>query len=387
MKLMGGYLALMVTAAMPVIGLNLCWGQSRTEERGVTIYKPEKAFNGYTLFCHTYEDPRVGPGGVAHMYLIDMRGKVVHEWTAKTAVQLLELLPNGNLLYSTRDRSDISKAGLREIDPESNVVWYYHCRIDHDFRVLDNGNILIHCIMDKMVPELGPELKRCPYMIEITRSKNLVWEWHGEDHIEELKELLGDRWPKVEERIRKDFTFDWAHNNTCESIPENPSGRRDGRFRKGNILFSYRSLDIIGVIDRDTGRIVWAWGTGELDGQHKPTMLPNGHILIFDNGTRRGWSRIIELDPIEERIVWQYKATPPESFFSAYISGAQLLPNGNIFICEGGRGRLFEVTRDGETVWEYKSPFRVKGTYGIYRATRYSPEYVRPLLEARSSSE
>jgi len=27
------------------------------------------------------------------MYLIDMEGKIVHEWTAKTAVQLLEFLP------------------------------------------------------------------------------------------------------------------------------------------------------------------------------------------------------------------------------------------------------------------------------------------------------
>jgi len=39
-----------------------------------------------------------------------------------------------------------------------------------------------------------------------------------------------------------------------------------------------------------------------------------------------------------------------ESFFSPYISGAQLLPNGNIFICEGGPCRLFEITRDGEIV-------------------------------------
>jgi len=363
-----------------ILGIALITGE--VGGKGVTVYKPEKFFEGYTLFCHTYEDPSVGPGGVAHMYLIDMKGNVVHEWTAKTAVQLLELLPNGNLLYSTRDRSNIAKAGLYELDPASNVVWRYHCRIDHDFRVLENGNILIHCIMDKIVPKLGPELKRCPYIIEITRDKELVWEWHGEEHIDELRELLGEeRWRMVERRIREEFPFDWAHNNTCAPIPDNPTGRKDPRFRKGNILFSYRSLDIIGVIDRDTGRIVWAWGPGVLDGQHHPTMLPNGHILIFDNGTRRKWSRVIELDPLKEEIVWEYTGTPKESFFSPYISGAQLLPNGNVFICEGGPCRLFEVTREGEIVWEYRSPFKVKGTYGIYRATRYSPEYVRPLLE------
>jgi len=87
---------------------------------------------------------------------------VVHEWNVKTALQLTELLPNGNLYYTARDRSDINQAGLREIDPEGNIVWSFHCRIDHDFHVMENGHIMIHCIMDKMAPDIGPELKRYP---------------------------------------------------------------------------------------------------------------------------------------------------------------------------------------------------------------------------------
>lgn len=380
MEFVAKYMTLTMAIAMPIwVSNNLCWAQ--TGKNGVTIYNPEKFYRGYTLFCHTYEDPKVGPEGVAHIYLINMEGEVVYEWTAKTAVQFLKLLSNGNLLYSTRDRSNITRAGLREIDTDSNVVWYYHCRIDHDFRVMENGNFIINCIMDKMVPKIGTELKRCPYIIEITPDKKLVWEWHGEEHLDELKELLKGKWQEIEKRIQQNFPFDWAHNNTSDVLPDNLTGRKDRRFRKGNILFSYRSLDIIGVIDRDTGKVVWAWGPGEIDGQHKPTMLPNGNILIFDNGTRRHWSRVIEVDPIEEKIVWEYTGTPKESFFSPYISGAQLLPNGNVFICEGGPGRLFEVTREKEIVWEYKSPYKIKGTYGIYRATRYSPDFVKPLLE------
>ncbi len=37
--------------------------------------------------------------------------------------------------------------------------------------------------------------------------------------------------------------------------------------------------------------------------------------------------------------------------------GAQRLANGNTFICESAFGRLFEVTPEGETVWEYIIPF------------------------------
>jgi len=34
----------------------------------------------------------------------------------------------------------------------------------------------------------------------------------------------------------------------------------------------------------------------------------------------------------------------------------QRLWNGNTFICESAFGRLFEVTAQGETVWEYVIP-------------------------------
>ena len=356
------------------------------------LYKPDKCYNGYTLFCHSYEDPRASESGRGHIYLIDMEGNVVHEWTTQTAQQsFCRLLPDGNLLYPTRDRSRIEAAGLRELDPDSNVVWYYHCRIDHDDQVLANGNLMLHTICDYMVPALGVGLKRNPYILEITRDRKLVWEWRGEEHVDELRDLLpADAWEHFQRRIRNEFSFDWAHNNTCQIIPENATAEKEdararlARFKPGNIIFSYRSVDIIGVIERETGKIVWAWGPGELDGQHKPHMLPNGNILIFDNGTLRGYSRVIELDPLTEEIVWEYTAEPKEEFLSRYISGAQRLPNGNTLICEGAKCHLFEVTTKKEVVWDYVSPFREEGALSTYRCLRYSPEYVRPLLERTS---
>ena len=102
--------------------------------------------------------------------------------------------------------------------------------------------------------------------------------------------------------------------------------------------------------------------------------------MIYDNGTLRGYSRVIELNPLTEEAVWQYTAEPREAFLSRYISGAQRLPNGNTLICEGANCHLFEVTPKGEVVWDYVSPFKEPGAMAVYRCLRYSPEYVRPLL-------
>ena len=38
-------------------------------------------------------------------------------------------------------------------------------------------------------------------------------------------------------------------------------------------------------------------------------------------------------------------------------------------------GRIFII------VWEFRSPFKKKGSLSTYRARRYSLEFVKPLLE------
>ncbi len=390
-------------------------GTYKPGRAGVVLHDRDHAYSGYTLLVHTTDPPDVSAGQASLILLVDMDGVVVHRWVVDTSAQLAELASDGSLYYSTRDRSRIEPggggpAGLYRVTPKGRVSWDFHCRIDHDFCLMDNGHITVHCIMDKMVPAIGPGLRRCPYIVEVTPNRKVVWEWFGEEHLDDISRLCGIAFPlspsvfsgypdQSIENVAPDgsddnshralgvntLLFDWAHNNTCEVLPETPTGERDPRFRAGNILFSYRSLDTIGCIDRETGEIVWAWGRGVLDGQHQPTMLPNGHILVFDNGTLRGWSRVLEIDPLSEEVVWEYSATPRESFFSAYISGAQRLPNGNTLITEGGRDRLLEVTPLGETVWEFRSPFAQAipsaPVHGIYRATRYSPEFVAPLLE------
>jgi hypothetical protein len=358
----------------------------------VDLHDADRAFEGYTLFCETMPEPPRQDERDASIYLVDMAGEVAHEWRVRRSLQsYCRLLPNGNLIHPTHDRSEVARgtAGLFEIDPAGAVVWSFRCRTDHDFQVLDGGGLLVHTITESFCPALGPELKRHPYMVEITREKELLWEWRGQEHLAELERLLGpERWGHVRDRATGEFAFDWAHNNTLQLIGPNAAfeaERASGappRFRPGNVVFSYRSCDVIGVIERPSGRIVWAWGPGVLDGQHKPHMLPGGNLLIFDNGPLRGYSRVIELNPLTEQIEWEYVAEPAEAFFSPYIAGAQRLPNGNTLICEGGRARLFEVTPDKQIVWQFVNPYRnPDARRAIYRCTRYSGEYVRPLLD------
>ncbi|MCP4154202.1 MAG: hypothetical protein GY757_41130, partial [bacterium] len=130
-----------------------------------------------------------------------------------------------------------------------------------------------------------------------------------------------------------------------------------------------------------------------------------GNILIFNNGTQRpmenytsgrcrplmsNYSTVDQLIPPENGIGgynldasnaygpsapnWTYIASPSSDFYASHISGAQRLPDGNTLICNGTAGTFFEVTADGETVWEYVSPYSASTQVGnsVFRAVHYS---------------
>jgi hypothetical protein len=88
------------------------------------------------------------------------------------------------------------------------------------------------------------------------------------------------------------------------------------------------------------------------------------------------FSRVIEVELANKQIVWKYQENRECEFFSPRISNAQRLPNGNTLVCEGDFGRFFEVTSEGELVWEYVNPYFGEGPNGlnnrVFRAYRYS---------------
>jgi Arylsulfotransferase (ASST) len=205
-------------------------------------------------------------------------------------------------------------------------------------------------------------------LVEMTAAGQIVWEWRSWEHLDPAD------YPIVASQERR---TEWTHGNSVEELPG------------GNLLLSFRTISTVAIVERATGAVVWTLGAPPLAQQHAPTRLPNGNLLIFDNGTHRvdhplPHSRVIEVELATKRIVWSYQERRPFDFFSPFISNAQRLPNGNTLICEGNFGRLFEVTAEGEAVWEYVSPHigslpdlpdHAPGNQ-IFRAYRYGQEEV-----------
>lgn len=340
---------------------------------GLTLFRPDKASHGYTLFT-----PMTGMA----TYLIDMNGAIVHRWNLPARPGSYGyLLDNGHLLVNLRTGDEPAPFGgrggrLLELDWDGAVVWaYVEPTLHHDFYRMANGHTMVlgwETVPDAMVPRIqgglpGTEHERgiwCDYFRELTPDHQVVWEWHGYEHLDVTTDVIGPLYRRQE----------WTHANACKVMPN------------GNVLTSFRMTNTIGIIDKQSGALIWKWGADELGGQHDPQLLPNGNILLFDNGwhSRRQapspGSRVIEVNPRRNEICWTYETRPGWNFFSSFISGAQRLANGNTLICEGMKGRFLEVTQAGETVWEYVNPFfgddeRWGRTNLVFRAYRYGPDF------------
>ena len=339
----------------------------RPLQYGVTEYDPARAYPGFTLFS---------PSGGTDSFLIDMRGEIRKKWALPGTVgNYGQLLLNGNLLVTLRspEGPNFNPAGGRilEFDWDGNIVWEHIDHFQHhDFNRLPNGNTLylawelIPTADAKMIggiPGTEHEDGGVYYdqLREVNPAGDIVWEWRMADH------FPFENYPLRANRPREEF----AHANACFVQPD------------GNIILSWRDLDLIALLDRETGKFIWELQDRKWGGQHDPRLLDNGHITLFANGSEQvgpEFSRVLEIDPARGDIVWTYSGTPLDTFYSSRISGAQRLVNGNTFICEGRHGRLFEVTSDGDIVWEFISPHQNVRSDGItrqiFRSLRYGAD-------------
>jgi len=421
-----------------IIGVSILWTYPSVFPHGTTIYKPDKAYSGYTLFS----------ADNFGAFLIDMRGNVVRQWKNVGVVDHpVKMLPGGHIMGATGNRGriigDEDSNDLAIADWDDNILWRHpKAGMHHDFEregnpvgyyvpglepSVDKGKTLI--LSNKVVRKRSitdkPLLDDIIYIVD--EQGKVVWEWLASDHIDEMGFSIEARntmyrYPNyVMSRTAGKVGGDWIHVNTASWIgPNKWYDQGDERFHPENIIYDGRQTNTTGIIDHKTGKIVWHLGpdfesTKELRdigctvGLHHAHVIPRGlpgegNILIFDNGgfagfgapnptapfgmnnARRDYSRVIEIDPIEMKIVWEYNANKAGSrdlakFYSDYVSSAQRLPNGNTLITEGAFGRLFEVTPEYETVWEYISPYyQEKENYNmVYRAYRVPYDYVPQL--------
>jgi len=335
---------------------------------GTTVYNPEKAFNGYTIFIARETGPT----------LVNMNGNVVHMWKGLQGFPA-KLLPGGYVMghlgvrnpkFSYMDQTD-----LVQVDWDGEVVWKFDkfeyiedpgmnegmwmARQHHDYQregsstgyyapgqrpLTNKGNTLILGHKNITNPGISDKELVDDVIYEVTWEGDIVWEWFCSEHFDEMdfsedaKNAMS-RNPNMV--VGKGEVGDWMHINTMSTLGHNQwYDDGDERFHPDNIIIDGRQTNILAIIDKKTEKLVWKVGPdyditpelrslGCMIGPHHTHMIPvglpgAGNILVYDNGgfagygasnpgaptghnnARRDYSRVIEFNPMTLEIVWQY---------------------------------------------------------------------------------
>lgn len=276
----------------------------------------------------------------------------------------VEFTLNGDILWMAPDDGRIS-GDRRE---------HYH----HEFTKLPSGNYLVLglCYVPRKNPE-GKEVKvEISTIIEYAPDGSIVWSWNSKDYFTD-KDLFS----------RKDRAGNYdvmTHMNACTM--------------DGEVLYaSYRDISRVIKIDKKTKKVIASYGgyghfsephsaTGFFRRQHSATLLSDGNLAVVNNDS------VMAPDVVSSVVIFTQmsKGLASQKVFefrfdfdtltngkSARTGNVSEMKNGNLLVNMGTINRVFEVTRQGEVIWDMFM-HRYDTNHRIWMAApQYRVSYIR----------
>ncbi len=367
------------------------------DRRGAQILNKNAIQPGLTLLTSYYPDMDWRAG----IKLIDINGKTVHQWKTDMvelwpdAPEIVKarnsyvhgsyLFPNGDVLFN------IEHTGMFMIDSCGAVKWHLDIPTHHSVTRANDGNFWVprSKTLSRDSPEDTKYLRQFPGLS--TTKVNPLYSDHlikvspqGEvlADIDLLKVLYENNLQRYIVKISKRKAGDVLHLNDVEELSESLAAQYP-MFESGDLVVSLRHLHMVLVVDPDTGVVKW-YATDPFIEQHDPDFTGDGWITVFDNnhdfsnltgpgrGAMLGGSRIVALQPHTGKMKVVYPRSKGDFFYTDGAGKSQQLANGNLLITEAKAGRVFEITSDGELVWEWiAAPNEKNQVAELMEGTRY----------------
>ncbi|HET7003188.1 MAG TPA: aryl-sulfate sulfotransferase [Puia sp.] len=326
------------------------------------------------------------------LFFLDQRGSVIREVSVGTDVENLQKWNiNGQVRYTY-----FHSEGTSTLDGTTGTELGYEMVCDSNLNILDSVKLLsfgsidanqqdkldVHefilladkhyiyetyyeefpnNIPDSLHPASGVKVAAC--IIQEVLNGEVVFQWDG------------TQYPELYSASQENNNFgdsttllDYMHlNSICVDSLDN------------NLIVSFRNLNEIVKLNRQTGQIIWRLGGNHSDfnlstdqvflRQHYPRLIENGKTLIFlDNGhdSLRPYSRIVEFQLNQSnKTINSFKSfTIPDNFIQ--FAGSVKKEGNEYFI--GGGSADYSLQVDYTTGQEL---MRMSLKYSSYRSLKY----------------
>jgi hypothetical protein len=307
-------------------------------------------------------------------FLVDMEGKLLHEWrhalkdiwpeyplradSPKTGYWRRALpLPDGSCL------AIFEGIGIIKVDKDSKLLWARQNGAHHDLHVLENGDIWVLTRKAHQVEDIN---SRFPTLEDFATLLDADGNEKQSISLLEAARRSGEIGRAIWAAMQPDG--DVMHSNSIRWMDGGIADKHPA-FKQGTLLISMLFPNTVALLDPASGRFTLAL-TGTWKRQHHATILSNGNMMIYDNRSTSGRSAITEVNPSTGEVLWEFRGNEETPFYSYSCGAWQELENGSFLITESDYGRAFEITRDGEVLWEFVNP-HTAGENGEYIATLF----------------
>ncbi len=344
----------------------LDYAPADTQRESTNVISPDAppSYPGYDLFTVSALHKAV---------LRDLGGRVIRTWHGDQGLwERATLTPSGELLVVARLEG---KRLLARYAWEGTRLWTHVRDVHHHAIERADGNISL--LTSQMM-----KLSKAPGARPILNNWLVIMTSEGKKlQGQSITAMLASRPDLFSFEKQTHASPDLLHANYFDWMWSDALAKQDPLYARSNVVVTIREQDTVAVFDYDAGKLVWAWGRGELIRPHEASVLCNGNFLVFDNRKGEDWSRVIEVNPLSREIEWEYHAEPRKDLYSATRGTAQRLPNGNTLIGVSNQGRAIEVAPDGTLVWEFLGPDSdAEGNRATIRVNRYESEFIEGLI-------
>ena len=338
-----------------------------SQPQTVILHGPNRTAPGMTLISG------MGPDRRLFARLIDDRGQILHSWDLNwnkvwphpTHLRAADV-PDGGanvLSLGAQVQEDgaltvnFEQLGMVQLDVCGKVNWRLPKQANHSLFRDEAGNLWTQELVERRTQREGLPNYRIPFeehfVLEVSPGGQILQRISVMNLLRE-NGYIGLLFMRSSDTWSTEVSGDTLH---ITSIAVFPSTLKSGVFKPGDVMLSLNAINTIIVFDPKS-MLVKASLTGRFLRQADAHFVDGDTITIFDNhqitpDRVNGSSRILEhsFKTGADRVVFEGNAAHP--FYTPAFGRHQRLLNGDILLTESSKGRVVEIDRQGNLVWEY----------------------------------
>jgi outer membrane protein assembly factor BamB len=244
--------------------------------------------------------------------------------------------------------SDYTQGKVFVVSESGEIEWSYDAETANDVWALPNGNLLFNT---------GHGVK------EVTRDKKVVFSYESASDIYACQRLANGNTFIGECNAGRLLEVSPAGQivKQVRLLPEGQDGghaymRNARRLENGNYLVAHYGAGVVREYD-PAGKTVWE--VAAPGGPHSVVRLPDGNTVIASADSGGATARVFEVTR-DGKTVWEVSGDELPGISLKFMAGLQRLPNGNTVMCNwlghnqfGKAPHIIEVTRSKQVVWTF----------------------------------